>query len=517
MDTTFLATFTPELIVLAAALLVFLLDVLGVRRLETLGAVAVSATAIALLAVVADLGFAPLAILRTIPSGVVDAPLGPSLYGVTSLGLVFQGIFLTSAFLVSLASLSRPSEEKGGAVFFGLLLMATLGMLLAAVASDLIFLLLSVEITGIATYLLVGYTRRDARSLEAAMKFYIVGALSSALSFFGASLIFGAYGGTTFATLESATRVVGYPALALAGFALLIAGLGFKLTLVPFHAWAVDVYDGAPDDVSAFLAGGSKKIGIFAFFLVFVGPVVFAPVLGHWCAAGHCATITLRPTVELALGIVAVLTMTIGNLLALQQKEIKRLLAYSSISQAGYMLIGVAVGTAPALAGATLQVFAHVFLKAGAFLVVAAVLGLGVGPRVEDWRGLATKRPYLMFAFAVMLLGLAGIPLTVGFVSKFVLFSAAVQAEGWFVWLAVAGLLNSALSVFYYARVLKTVYLDPAPEDPTMAERVEAPIGWGRSAAIALAVGAIVVFGIDPALVLNGFQSAAVHFLQVGA
>jgi proton-translocating NADH-quinone oxidoreductase chain N len=517
MDSTFLATFAPMVIVLGAALVVFLFDVLGVRQLEAFGAVAVSATALALLAVIADLGWAPLAILRTIPASAVDAPLGPSLYGVTSLGLVFQAIFLTSALLVSLASLSRPSDEKGAAVFFGLLLMATVGMLLAAVASDLIFLLLSVEITGIATYLLVGYTRKDARSLEAAMKFYIVGALSSALSFFGASLLFGAYGGTSFYTLENGTGVIGYPALALAGFALLIAGLGFKLTLVPFHAWAVDVYDGAPDDVSGFLAGGSKKIGIFAFFLVFVGPVVLAPTLGQWCAGGHCATITLRPTIELALGIIAILTMTVGNLLALQQKEIKRLLAYSSISQAGYMLIGVVVGTAPALAGATLQVFAHVFMKAGAFLVVAAVLGLGVGPRVEDWRGLATRRPYLMFAFAVMLLSLAGIPLTIGFVSKFVLFSAAVQAEGWFVWLAVAGLLNSALSVFYYARVLKTIYLDPLPEATAKSPRIDDPIGLGRSAAIAIAVLAIVAFGIDPQLVLGGFQSAATHFLLVGA
>ncbi|MCI4325840.1 MAG: NADH-quinone oxidoreductase subunit N [Thermoplasmata archaeon] len=517
MDTTILATFTPELIVLGAALLVFLLDVLGVRKLETFGAVAVSATAIALLAVVADLGFAPLAVLRTIPASSIDLPLGPSLYVVTSLGLVFQAIFLTSALLVSLASLSRPSDEKGSAVFFGLLLMATVGMLFAAVASDLIFLLLAVEITGISTYLLVGYTRKDARSLEAAMKFYIVGALSSSLSFFGASLLFGAYGGTSFSVLARGTSVIGYPALALAGYALLLAGLGFKLTLVPFHAWAVDVYDGAPDDVSAFLAGGSKKIGVFAFFLLFTGPVLLAPALGVWCPAGHCSTVTLRPTLELALGVLAVLTMTIGNLLALQQKEVKRLLAYSSISQAGYMLIGVAVGTAPALAGATLQVFAHVFMKAGAFLVVAAVLGLGVGPRVEDWKGLARQRPYLMLAFALMLLSLAGIPLTIGFVSKFVLFSAAVQAEGWFVWLAVAGLLNSALSVFYYARFLKTIYLDSPPPDAPAPPRLFAPIGYGRSAAIAIAVVAIVAFGIDPQPVLSGMQAAATHFVAIGA
>ena len=517
VETTLLATFTPELLVLGGALLIFLLDVLGVKRLEAFGAVAVAASSMAFLAVVADLGFAPLAVLRTIPGGTVDAPLGSALYDVTSLGLVFQAIFLVSTFLVALASLSRPSQERGAAVFFGLLLMATVGMLLAAVAADLIFLLLAVEVTGIATYLLVGYTRRDPRNLEAAMKFYIVGALSSALSFFGASLLFAAYGGTGFALLSHGTVAIGYPALALAGYALLVAGVGFKLTLVPFHAWAVDVYDGAPDDVSAFLAGGSKKIGIFAFFLIFVGPVVAAPALGSWCAVGRCAPLTLRPTVELALAVVAVLTMTVGNVLALMQREMKRLLAYSSISQAGYMLIGVVVGSSAALAGATLQVGAHVLMKAGAFLIVGAVAGLGVGPKVADWAGLARQRPYLMLGFALMLLSLAGVPLTVGFVSKFVLFSSAVQAEGWFVWLAVAGLLNSALSVFYYARVLKTVYLDPTVPGAEANAKLAAPIGVGRAAAIGIAVVAIVLLGIDPQPVLGPMQSAAAHFLSVGA
>jgi proton-translocating NADH-quinone oxidoreductase chain N len=516
-EVDFVATFTPELIILGAALVIFLLDVVGVRRLEAFGAVAVSAVSLAFLAVIADLGFAPLAVLRTIPAGNVDLPLSASLTAVTSLGLVFQAIFLSSAFLVALASLSRPSGERGAAVFFGLVLMATLGMLLAAVANDLIFLLLAVEVTGIATYLLVGYTRKDARSLEAAMKFYIVGALSSALSFFGASLLFGAYGGTGFLVLARQTPAIGYPALALAGYALLIAGLGFKLTLVPFHAWAVDVYDGAPDDVSAFLAGGSKKIGIFAFFLVFVGPVLAAPALGRWCSLSRCSTLQLPPTVELALGIIAILTMTVGNVLALMQPQMKRLLAYSSISQAGYMLIGVVVGTSAALTGTTLQVVAHVFMKAGAFLVVAAVVGLGVGPRVEDWKGLGRRRPYLMLAFALMLLSLAGVPLTVGFVSKFVLFSSAVQAEGWFVWLAVAGLLNSALSVFYYVRVLKAVYLDAPAPSAAADRRLDLPIGVGRTAAIAIAVVAIVALGIDPQPILGGIQSATTHFLQIGA
>ncbi|MCI4337312.1 MAG: NADH-quinone oxidoreductase subunit N [Thermoplasmata archaeon] len=511
--------FLPELVLLAGALVIFAADAAGLRqrRTELFGAVAAGASLVGLVLILADLGFAPLAALRSLPSGQLDVPVTTTaLYAFTSLGLVFQAIFLVSTFLVALASTSRSSEEGGAAIFFGLLLMASLGMLLVAVAADLIFLLLAIEITGISTYLLVGYTRRDSRGIEAAMKFYIVGALSTALSFFGASLLFGAYGSTNFAILSQASGPVSYPDLALAGYALLIAGVGFKLTLVPFHAWAVDVYDGAPTDVTAFLAGGSKKIGLFALFLIFIGPVSLATGRTIACSAGTCTPFAYGPELALVLGLIAVLTMTVGNLLALLQPEMKRMLAYSSISQAGYMLLGIAIGTAPALAGATFQVLAHVFMKTGAFLVVAGVAGLGVGPLIADWRGLGQRRPYLAVAFGFMLLGLAGVPLTVGFVSKFVLFSAAVQAQGYFVWLAVAGLLNSAVSVFYYARVLKVIFLEPPPDSPPTAPGAVGGLGYGRAAAIAIAAVAIVALGIYPQPVLGPIQAAATHFLTVG-
>lgn len=517
---------TPELLILGGALLVFLLDVVGVRRLEAVGGVAVATTAGALGFVLADLGWAPLAFLRTIPAGSVDRLFGVGaapLYAVTSLGLVFQGFFLLAACLVALASLSRPSDERGAPIFYGLLLLATLGMLLVSISSDLIFLLLSIEVTSIATYVLVGYTRRDPRSLEAAMKFYIIGALSSTLSFFGASLLFGAYGTTNLYVLRAVGGAVGYPVLALLGYGFLLAGLAFKTTLVPFHAWAVDVYDGAPSDVSAFLAGGSKKVGVFALFLVFLGPVLFVRAGGGNPFSG--APLDLGPVVQLVLAVVAVLTMTVGNVLALLQREMKRMLAYSSISQAGYILLGIAIGTAPALAGATLQVFAHVLMKTGAFLVVAAVAGLGVGPLIDDWRGLGTRRPLLGVAFALFLLSLAGVPLTIGFVSKFVLFSAAVQAQGFFVWLAVAGLLNSALSVFYYARILKTMYFDAASPGPADAVAGgagppalrAAGIGYGRAAAIGVIAAVVVGAGLYPQPILGALQAAATHFVAAGA
>jgi len=525
---SFAGPFLPEILLLAGVLLVFLLDVVGVRRIELTGAVAVTATALALLFVVADLGFAPIAFLGTVPSGQVDSVAAGAtpLYAFTSLGFVFQGIFLLAAFLVSLASMSRRSDERGAPIFYGLLLLATLGMLLVAIASDLIFLLLSIEVTSVATYLLVAYTRKDVRSLEASMKFYIIGALSTTLSFFGASLLYGAYGTTNLYAIRAVAGAVGYPVLLLLGYGFLMAGLAFKATLVPFHAWAVDVYDGAPTDVTAFLTGASKKVGLFAFFLVFLGPVLFlAPGAGGSPFSG--GTIDLGPIVQITLSVLAVVTMTVGNILALLQKEMKRMLAYSSISQAGYMLIGIAVGTSPAIAGATLQMFAHVFMKTGAFLVVAGVAALGVGPLIDDWKGIGSRRPLLGVAFGLMLLSLAGVPLTLGFVSKFVLFSSAVEAQGYFVWLAVAGLLNSALSVFYYARVLKVMFFDRAEtsELPTGAVvgGSDPPIlpvggfGYARAAAVALIAVVIVALGFYPQLVLGPIQSAAQHFLAAGA
>ncbi len=197
---SFGAPFLPEIVLLAGVLLIFLLDVLKVRRIEVTGGIAVAATLAALAFIVADLGFAPLAFLATVPSSQIDvlpAPGASPLYAFTSLGLIFQAIFLLATFFVALASTSRPSHEPGASIFYGLLLLATLGMLLVAIASDLIFLLLAIEVVSIASYLLVAYTRKEVRGLEAAMKFFVIGALSTVLSFFGASLLFGAYGTTT--------------------------------------------------------------------------------------------------------------------------------------------------------------------------------------------------------------------------------------------------------------------------------------------------------------------------------
>jgi NADH-quinone oxidoreductase subunit N len=519
-DIPSIAQYTPEATVFIGVILVFMLDVAGIRSRAIIGGATSIFLLLAFLQVLADLGSWPLQGLSTLPAGLLGTQNGPVIF--TNFGLIFQGIFLLSALLVALASVSEADGEEVP-TFYALLSLAALGMLFVAISADLIFLLLSVEITGIATYVMVGYTRKDRRAVEAAMKFYIIGALSTAISFFGASLLYGAYGTTS---LTAFRALPANSSLALVGFGMVAVGLGFKATLVPFHMWAVDVYDGAPASVSAFLAAGSKKMGLFGIFIVFVAAVrIFASAQGF--------------ALYLALGALAVITMTVGNVMALEQTTMKRMLAYSSIAQAGYMLLGIAIDTPAALAGATLQITADVLMKAGAFIVVGAAVGLGVGPLITDWRGVGHSRPGIGASFAIMLLSLAGMPLTLGFVGKFYLFFAAVEAGGYFTLLAIAGLLNSALSVFYYARILRYMYMPESTGSATAGAHplshsslgvgnAPAAPAWGSvrdeirgtgSARWATVVGIallLLVLGIYPTPLIGAMNSAAQQFLTLG-
>ncbi|MDE1820659.1 MAG: NADH-quinone oxidoreductase subunit N [Euryarchaeota archaeon] len=524
-----IAAYLPEALALAGALLTFLMDAAGVRRRSAIGGLSVVLYSLALLSVLGDLAVFPFTAFATIPSGLVDAgPIGPIQF--TSFGILWQVIFLSASLLVAFASLSEGEGEREVPIFYGLLSLATLGMLLVALSADLVFLLLSIEITGISTYVLVAYARKDARALEASMKFYLIGALSTAISFFGASLLYGAYGTTSLSVLSKVPSAGSE--MVMVGLGMLVVGLGFKVTAVPFHMWAVDVYDGAPDHVSAFLAAGSKKMGILAFITVFVASVRLFQVSNAWA-------------LYVALGALAVVTMTVGNVLALQQRTMKRMLAYSSISQAGYMLIGIAVDTPAALAGTTIQAAAHVLMKGGAFLFVAAMATIGVGNRIDDYRGLGHTHPATAASFAILLLSLAGIPLTLGFVGKFYLFAAAVEAQGMFIFLAIAGLLNSAASVFYYARILRIMYMvDPQPRSagrwtPAVAHLADPgagstppshggaksavggrllaeiqSLGVARWTAIVLCAAFTIVLGIYPTPLIDLANNAAFHLIN---
>jgi proton-translocating NADH-quinone oxidoreductase chain N len=288
----------------------------------------------------------------------------------------------------------------------------------------------------------------------------------------------------------------------------LFAGFAFKIAAVPFHMWAPDVYDGSPSTVSAFLAAGSKKMGFAALFKVFL-----------------VGLIAVRADWGLLVGIVAVVTMTLGNVLALNQTNIKRMLAYSSVAQAGYILIALPVAAAAldpstgqyALAGGIFHIITHAFMKAGAFVVVAALIAVGLSERIDDFRGLSRRAPLMAFAMAVFLVSFAGIPPLAGFASKFVLFSGAVYASltpenSWLIALAIAGILNSAVSLYYYAKVVRVMYVD----EPLDHQR--APLRFPRAimASVVVALAAVILIGLWPAPVIEVSLRAAESVIQAG-
>ncbi len=376
---------------------------------------------------------------------------------------LFSGLF-TLAFLavgviVVLSSPEYIRAERNQGEYYALVLLALIGMTVVASSTDLIALFIGLEIAGIASFALSGFAKREKRSSEAATKYFIVGGFSSAITLFAISLLYGAAGTTSLSEmgpmLETAfSSYEGLHSVTTLATVMLLAGLGFKVAAVPFHMWAPDVYEGSPTPVSGLLAAASKKMGFAALFKIFLLGIIVTKT--DWAAA---------------VGLMAIITMTVGNLIAVSQTSIKRMLAYSSIAQAGYLLIVLPVGTQYALAGGIFHVLTHAFMKSGAFMVVAALGIRAVGERLEDFKGLNRRSPFLAFAMAIFLLSLAGIPPLAGFASKFVLFSSAVYGSmgedgtSWLLWLAVAGVLNSALSLYYYARVIKYMYMDKGPED----------------------------------------------------
>lgn len=407
----------------------------------------------------------------------------------SSIGLVeidlFSGlftlVFLAVGIIVVLASADFVRKDRNQGEYYALILLAVTGMTLVAEATDLFVIFVGLEIAGISSFALSGFRKHEKRSAEAATKYFIVGGFSSALTLFAISLFYGVSGTTSISALGPAmesmfSSVEGMDSVAMLATVLIIAGFGFKVAAVPFHMWAPDVYEGAPTPISGLLAAASKKMGFAAFFKVFLVGLVVSKT--DW---------------EVAIALLAVLTMTVGNLIAVSQSNIKRMLAYSSVAQAGYLLIALPVGTQYAVAGAMFHVLTHAFMKSGAFMVVAGMSS--VGERLEDFKGLGKRSPFLAISMALFLLSLAGIPPLAGFASKFVLFSSAVYGSvdpgpGWLIWLAVAAVLNSALSLYYYARVIKYMYMDP----PANEEKVKAP-RW-TMVAILVALVMTVLLGV---------------------
>lgn len=374
---------------------------------------------------------------------------------------LFKVIFLMSALAVSVISSSYFNEdEPHQAEYYVLLLSSTLGMLITASANDFLTIFVGIEISAFSSYGLVAFRKTDDKSAEAGAKYLLIGAFSSALTLYGISLLYALTGSITFegvnaflTGIENGVIDGNFNELVFISSLFIIAGLGFKIAVVPFHAWAPDVYEGAPTPVTALLAAASKAMGFVALFKVFI--FTLEPFSEEW---------------RLVFGIIALVSMTIGNLAALSQKDIGRMLAYSSIAQAGYILIAFPALTQDAVSGAIAHTMVHAFMKGGAFIVVAGVGAAGLGYEISSFKGLAKRSQLLALTMTICLLSLVGLPPLAGFISKFLLFYGVLQAgvggETWIIALVVAGVLNSALSLYYYLKVIRFMYLyDPVDDD----------------------------------------------------
>jgi len=360
----------------------------------------------------------------------------------------FKLIFLLVALLVAGTAVSTRDVEELG-VYFTLLYYATLGMMLVASSGELITLFVSLELATLSTFALAGFVKRNPLSSEAALKYFIIGAFSSAIILFGMSIIYGVSGSTYLAVISDslAALATGHSmfdtALGL-GVILLITGFGFEIAAVPFHLWVPDTYQGAPTTVTILLSTGAEAMGFAAVFRIFGGALTSLSQL--WMTA---------------YALLAILTMTWGNVAALAQNNVKRMLAYSSIGHAGYILIALAVLTPLGFAGGLIHLLAYVFMTGGAFAVVSYLSNTYNAHTYEDYRGLRDVAPFTCFSMVIFLLSLAGVPPLAGFLSKFVLFAAAIGAH--MAVLAVFGIINSAVSLYYYAHVMKNMYLRDLP------------------------------------------------------
>lgn len=420
-----------------------------------------------------------------------------SLIEVTPFSGLFMLVFVSVGIVVVLGSPEFIKSDRNHGEYYSLILLAITGMTIVAEATDLIALFVGLEIAGISSFALSGFRKSEKRSAEAATKYFIVGGFSSAMTLFGISILYGVAGTTSiqgiFAALSNPASpqwVLDADPITMLAAVLLLAGFGFKIAAVPFHMWAPDVYEGAPTPVSGLLAAASKKMGFAALFKVFLVGLIVSKF--QW---------------EEAAAVLAILTMTVGNLIAVSQTNMKRMLAYSSIAQAGYILIVLPVGTQYAVAGGLFHIITHAFMKSGAFMVVAAMGAVAIGEKLDDFKGLGRRSPWLAFAMTLFLLSLAGIPPLAGFASKFVLFSSAVYASftpgaEWLVWLAIAGVLNSALSLYYYARVIKYMYMEKGPGEKISLTPM-------LKIAVAIAAIMVVVIGLYPDAVVHACEHAA--------
>jgi NADH-quinone oxidoreductase subunit N len=399
------------------------------------------------------------------------------------------------------------------------LLFATVGMMFMASGNDLVIIFLGLEILSIATYVMAGFRRTDVRSNESSLKYFILGSFSSAFLLYGIALIYGATsiaepgpagslsrivaGTTNIPEIASRIGQAQYPALLFAGVAMMLVGFGFKIATAPFHIWTPDVYEGAPTPVTAFMAAGPKAAGFASFIRVFVFGLPFV-VSASSAGSGniHQAWVT-------TLMVMAILTMTLGNVVAIVQNNVKRLLAYSSIAHAGYALVGfVAAGAAADLAQRNTAITAVVFylltyavMNIGAFAVVQLIARSGDRrTAIEDYRGIGFESPVLAFSLSLFLLSLLGMPLTAGFMGKILVFGAAIEQK--YYGLVIVGVLNTAVSAYYYLRLIIVMFFGERTT-AWSAPRVPASVAL----ALVITVLGVLYLGIFPGRVISALQT----------
>ncbi len=463
-----------------------------------------------LIAIVAGVGLGLLAALTLLITPGSDAtPQGLYWGGMIRydvLAQIFKVMVLAAAALTCLMSIDVTGIGRKGE-FYLIVIVATLGMTLLAGSADLIMAFLALETTSIPLYILAGFRRGDSRSAESGMKYFLFGSFASAIMLYGMSLLYGFTGQTNLYQLAdflASANFANNPIPVLAAMVLVIVGFGFKISAVPFHFWTPDVYEGAPTPVTAFLSVASKA-GSFAllmrfFVAVFPSTLVIggADIQNFWIQLMAAS---------------AVISMTVGNVVALSQKNIKRLLAYSSIAQAGYTLIGVAAiqsqiatdaagqiaAAQQAVASVGFYMFMYVFTNLLAFAVIILFSEATGSETIADLAGLSRRSPWLALMMTVALLSLAGIPPAAGFFGKFFLFNAAVQSG--LTWLAIVGVLNAIVALYYYLVVIKVMYVDrSADEDKPIA--VSRPYVW------VMAIAAVVVILLGTVAVQPVFQWA---------
>lgn len=507
------ALIAPEIIVCAAAVLVMLVDafVRPTQRWIT-GGISLAGIVIAAIATIW--------LWSTGIGATAAADAFSGMIVLDELRLGFTLVFLlVSGLTLLLSTVWVQNEKLPAGEFHSLLMFATVGMMLMASGNDLVIIFLGLEILSIATYVMAGFRRADVRSNESSLKYFILGSFSSAFLLYGIALIYGATSIAEQGPGDSLNRIVAgttniseiaarmgqaqYPALLYAGAAMMLVGFGFKIATAPFHIWTPDVYEGAPTPVTAFMAAGPKAAGFASFMRVFVFGLPFV------VSASTASAANLHQLWVNALFVMAILTMTLGNLVAIVQNNVKRMLAYSSIAHAGYALVGfIAAGAASdltqrntAIAAVIFYLLTYAVMNIGAFAVVQLIARNGDRrTAIEDYRGIGFESPVLAFSLSLFMLSLLGMPLTAGFMGKIMVFGSAIDQKYYV--LVVIGVLNTAVSAYYYLRLIIVMFFG----ERTMAwsaPKVPASVAL----ALVITVLGVLYLGIFPGRVMNALQT----------